>query len=210
MIDDVYKEYVERIVEYGAKSEKVRIALSRAIKAFENNRRNALGMFPHSIELAKEGKKPPVDFKDMVLFHCGPVMRKDDDGEWHVVAAGPTTSSRMNSLEPEFIERFGVRAIIGKGGMSEPTVEAMKKLRPAVFEKLVCYLKYENVPRTNNHVEGVNRQFRKLQKVCYKRRRKDTIRAALNLLLIYRLRKHPLYDESYGPAIALPRRWAAS
>jgi len=89
-------------------------------------------------------------------------------------------------------------------------VEAMKKLRPAVFEKLVCYLKYENVPRTNNHVEGVNRQFRKLQKVCYKRRRKDTIRAALNLLLIYRLRKHPLYDESYGPAIALPRRWAAS
>ena len=81
----------------------------------------------HAIELAKEGKKPPVDFKDMVLFHCGPVMRKDDDGEWHVVAAGPTTSSRMNSLEPEFIERFGVRAIIGKGGMSEPTVEAMKK-----------------------------------------------------------------------------------
>jgi fumarate hydratase subunit beta len=63
----------------------------------------------------------------MVLFHCGPVMRKDDGGEWHVVAAGPTTSSRMNSLEPEFIERFGVRAIIGKGGMSEPTVEAMKK-----------------------------------------------------------------------------------
>ena len=81
----------------------------------------------HAIELAKEGKKPPVDFRDMVLFHCGPVMRKDDVGEWHVVAAGPTTSSRMNSLEPEFIERFGVRAIIGKGGMSEPTVEAMKK-----------------------------------------------------------------------------------
>ncbi len=81
----------------------------------------------HAIELAKEGKNPPVDFKDMVLFHCGPVMQKDENGEWHVVAAGPTTSSRMNSLEPEFIERFGVKAIIGKGGMSEPTVEAMKK-----------------------------------------------------------------------------------
>ena len=81
----------------------------------------------HALELAKEGKKPPVDFRNMVLFHCGPVMKKDENGEWHVIAAGPTTSSRMNSLEPEFIERFGVRAIIGKGGMSEPTVEAMKK-----------------------------------------------------------------------------------
>ncbi len=81
----------------------------------------------HAIELAKEGKSPPVDFKDMVLFHCGPVMKKDENGEWHVIAAGPTTSSRMNSLEPEFIERFGVRAIIGKGGMSKPTVDAMKK-----------------------------------------------------------------------------------
>jgi fumarate hydratase subunit beta len=81
----------------------------------------------HALELAKEGKKPPVDFKDMVLFHCGPVMQKDENGEWHVIAAGPTTSSRMNSLEPDFIERFGVKAIIGKGGMSEPTVEAMKK-----------------------------------------------------------------------------------
>ena len=80
----------------------------------------------HSLELAKEGKKPPVDFKNMVLFHCGPIMKKYGD-EWKVIAAGPTTSSRMNSLEPEFIERFGIRAIIGKGGMSEPTVEAMKK-----------------------------------------------------------------------------------
>jgi fumarate hydratase subunit beta len=81
----------------------------------------------HALELAKQGKKPPVDFKDMVLFHCGPIMKKDENGEWHVIAAGPTTSSRMNSLEPEFIERFGVRAIIGKGGMSKPTAEAMKK-----------------------------------------------------------------------------------
>lgn len=80
----------------------------------------------HALELAKEGKNPPVDFRNMVLFHCGPLMKKEGD-EWKVVAAGPTTSSRMNDLEPEFIERFGVRAIIGKGGMSGPTAEAMKK-----------------------------------------------------------------------------------
>ncbi len=80
----------------------------------------------HALELAKEGKNPPVDFKNMVLFHCGPLMKKYGE-EWKVIAAGPTTSSRMNGLEPEFIERFGVRAIIGKGGMSGPTVEAMQK-----------------------------------------------------------------------------------
>jgi fumarate hydratase subunit beta len=60
------------------------------------------------------------------LFHCGPIMRKSGEA-WEVVAAGPTTSSRMNSLEPEFIEKFGPGAIIGKGGMSQPTVDAMKK-----------------------------------------------------------------------------------
>ena len=85
-------------------------------------------------------------------------------------------------------------------------VEAMKKLRDEVFEKLVGYLKYWNVPRTNNHVEGINRQFRKLQKICYKRRLKDTVRATLNHLFIYKARKHPLYDASYGPAIVLPVR----
>ena len=57
MIDDVYREYVNRIVEYGAKSEKVRIAISRAIKAFENNRKNALSMFPYSVKLAEEVRK---------------------------------------------------------------------------------------------------------------------------------------------------------
>lgn len=86
----------------------------------------------HALEYAKEGKEIPVDFKDGVIFHCGPIMRKDGD-KWVTVAAGPTTSSRMNSLEPEFIEKFGVRAVIGKGGMSAPTVEAMKKFGAIYF-----------------------------------------------------------------------------
>ena len=50
-----------------------------------------------------------------------------DDETWEMVAEGPTTSSRMNALEPEFIEKLQVRAIIGKGGMSRPTVSAMQK-----------------------------------------------------------------------------------
>ncbi len=72
MIDEVYDEYVKRIMEYGAKSEKVRIALSRAIKAFEDNRRNALGMFPHSIEVAKEVRK----IKEYSIQHMDELIKK--------------------------------------------------------------------------------------------------------------------------------------
>ena len=83
---------------------------------------------------------------------------------------------------------------------------AIKKLRKTVFQKLVSYLGYTNVPRTNNHVEGFNRTFRKMQKTCYKRRVKETIRAALNHLFVYKARKHSLYDGSYGPGIMVPER----
>ena len=80
----------------------------------------------HALEYVEKGKDVPVDFKGSALFHCGPIMRKVGE-KWEVVAAGPTTSSRMNSLEPQFIEKFRPGAIIGKGGMSQPTVDAMKK-----------------------------------------------------------------------------------
>jgi fumarate hydratase subunit beta len=79
----------------------------------------------HALEYLEKGKKLPVEFKGCALFHCGPIMRKTGD-KWQAVAAGPTTSSRMNSLEPLFIEKFRPGAIIGKGGMSQPTVDAMK------------------------------------------------------------------------------------
>ena len=79
-----------------------------------------------ALELLEEGKTPPVDFKDKAVFHCGPIMRKMN-GEWELVAAGPTTSTRMNSLQPEFIEKLGPRAVIGKGGMGKDTLKAMEK-----------------------------------------------------------------------------------
>jgi fumarate hydratase subunit beta len=79
-----------------------------------------------ALEYQKEKKDMPVKFKDAAVFHCGPIMQKENDS-WHLVAAGPTTSSRMNSLEPDFIRTLEVRAIIGKGGMSKPTLDAMKE-----------------------------------------------------------------------------------
>ncbi len=80
----------------------------------------------HALDFLEKGKELPVEFENSAVFHCGPVMRKIGE-KWELVAAGPTTSSRMNTLEPGFIEKFKVKAIIGKGGMSRPTIEAMKK-----------------------------------------------------------------------------------
>lgn len=70
-----------------------------------------------------DGGRLPVDFRDGALFHCGPVVVKDD-GAWKVVAAGPTTSVRENPYEPEFIRKTGVRLVIGKGGMDDQTLTA--------------------------------------------------------------------------------------
>jgi fumarate hydratase class I len=69
---------------------------------------------------------PPVDLRGAVLYHCGPVMLKQGD-EWQVKAAGPTTSSREEPYQATVIEKYGVRAVIGKGGMGPKTLEALQK-----------------------------------------------------------------------------------
>lgn len=79
------------------------------------------------LETIEKGGKLPLDLKGLVLYHCGPVARRRPDGKWEIVAAGPTTSMRMESVEAEFIEKTGVKMIVGKGGMGKRTAEAMKK-----------------------------------------------------------------------------------
>jgi fumarate hydratase subunit beta len=64
--------------------------------------------------------------KGAVLYHCGPLMRKSN-GKWELIAAGPTTSSRMEATTPRVIETLRIRAIIGKGGMGISTREALQK-----------------------------------------------------------------------------------
>jgi len=80
-----------------------------------------------ALEFAKEGKSLPVDLVGNGLFHCGPVVMKNADGTWTVKAAGPTTSSRMNLFETEFIEQYKIKIIVGKGGMDKRTSEALQK-----------------------------------------------------------------------------------
>lgn len=66
----------------------------------------------------------PVDLNGAVIYHCGPVMLKDDEG-WHVKAAGPTTSIREEPYQGDIIKKFGIRAVIGKGGMGPKTLQAL-------------------------------------------------------------------------------------
>ena len=79
-----------------------------------------------ALRFHKEGKQLPVNLQGLAVFHCGPLVKKED-GEWRVVAAGPTTSSRMDLFEDEFIKNFKVRIVVGKGGMGKKTADAMKK-----------------------------------------------------------------------------------
>ncbi len=58
------------------------------------------------------------------IYHCGPVVAQGEDGAWRFVAAGPTTSIREEVYEPEVIEHFNVKAVIGKGGMGPNTLKA--------------------------------------------------------------------------------------
>lgn len=68
----------------------------------------------------------PIDLQGGIVYHCGPVMLKDDEG-WHVKAAGPTTSSREEPYQADIIKKFGIRAVIGKGGMGPKTLAGLQK-----------------------------------------------------------------------------------
>jgi fumarate hydratase class I len=70
--------------------------------------------------------EPPVDLRGAVLYHCGPVAVKDGD-VWRMNAAGPTTSLREEPYQGEVIKRYGVRAVVGKGGMGAKTLAALKE-----------------------------------------------------------------------------------
>ncbi len=74
-----------------------------------------------------EGEEPPLDLRGAVIYHCGPVAVPETGGSWRVTAAGPTTSMREEPFMAGLLARFGWRAIIGKGGMGEATLQACRR-----------------------------------------------------------------------------------
>lgn len=84
--------------------------------------------------LHEGGKLPPeVNLRDGLIYHCGPVVIKDGQGEWKVTAAGPTTSIREEPYQWQIIRDFGIRGVIGKGGMGDKTSQACREHGCAYF-----------------------------------------------------------------------------
>jgi len=79
-----------------------------------------------ALEFIRAGRRLPVDLEGLAIFHCGPLVRREEGG-WRVLAAGPTTSARMEPFTAELIGALGVRVVIGKGGMGAGTTEAMRR-----------------------------------------------------------------------------------
>ena len=98
--------------------------------------------------------EPPVDLRGAALYHCGPVMLKQPSGEWVTKAAGPTTSIREEPYQADVIKRYGVRAVIGKGGMGAKTLAAMKDFGAVYLNGIGGAAQY--YARTVRKVKGVH------------------------------------------------------
>jgi fumarate hydratase class I len=97
--------------------------------------------------------EPPVDLHGAVLYHCGPVVKKDGD-RWTVTAAGPTTSIREEPYQADVIRRYGVRAVIGKGGMGAKTLAALQEAGAVYLNAIGGAAQF--YARTITRVDGVS------------------------------------------------------
>ena len=96
---------------------------------------------------------PPVDLRGSVLYHCGPVVAKTGDG-WKVTAAGPTTSIREEPYQADVIKRYGVRAVVGKGGMGPRTLAALQEAGAVYLNAIGGAAQF--YARTIKSVDGVS------------------------------------------------------
>jgi len=71
--------------------------------------------------------------KESVIYHCGPVVKQDEDGTWSFVSAGPTTSMREEPYQADVVCEYNIRGVIGKGGMGPKTAEGLKKCGAVYF-----------------------------------------------------------------------------
>jgi fumarate hydratase class I len=85
------------------------------------------GTAPPSNEDARVEKALASALKGGGIYHCGPVVSRQADGSYRFLAAGPTTSIREEPYQAEIIHQYGVRVIIGKGGMGEKTLQACRE-----------------------------------------------------------------------------------
>jgi fumarate hydratase, class I len=95
----------------------------------------------------------PVDLNGAVLYHCGPVALKQGE-TWTIKAAGPTTSIREEPYEADIIKKYGIRAVMGKGGMGKKTLAALKEHGAVYLNAIGGAAQY--YARAIKKVEGVS------------------------------------------------------
>ena len=78
------------------------------------------------IYMFDQNHEPPVSLAGAPCIHTAPSLRKVGD-KWEKICVGTTTSTRMDRFTPPLIEKYGVRAIIGKGGLYQDSLDAMQK-----------------------------------------------------------------------------------
>src|SRR6266536_3872077 len=79
------------------------------------------------IRTSARGIAPPAALSGGVCLHTAPGVRKLPDGRYEKICIGTTTSTRMDRFVPGLVEQYGVRAIVGKGGVLEGSVQAMQR-----------------------------------------------------------------------------------
>jgi fumarate hydratase, class I len=96
---------------------------------------------------------PPVDLRGGVLYHCGPVVVTEGDG-WRITAAGPTTSIREEPYQADILKKYGVRVVIGKGGMGAKTLAGLKESAAVYLNGIGGAAQF--YARTIERVDGVS------------------------------------------------------
>ena len=100
------------------------------------------------IRYIQEARDLPFSLEGSALYHCGPIVRRLN-GEWRVLAAGPTTSMRMEPFEAELV-KMGVKVIIGKGGMGDKTKDSLRR-----YGSVYCAFTGGAAALAAKHVESV-------------------------------------------------------
>jgi L(+)-tartrate dehydratase beta subunit len=85
------------------------------------------------IRIFDQGQEPPMDLRGAFLLHTAPNVRKREDGGYDPICIGTTTSARMVRFTEPLGERYGVRAICGKGGLPDEAIEPMRRLGMVYF-----------------------------------------------------------------------------
>ncbi|AFV23047.1 fumarate hydratase [Methanolobus psychrophilus R15] len=101
------------------------------------------------LEFAERGEELPFDLEGAAIYHCGPLMQQRE-GEWEVIAAGPTTSARMSKMTPHLLEKYNVTALIGKGGMNNVAGSLKGKCVYLAFTGGCAALAAENIRKVEN------------------------------------------------------------